>query len=81
MEALGTETASGVLPAPTKAYECIANVEFVLPERSTTAQRTELLALTLSALATLVSASDSDPFAYTVSPLVPAVVDFDPPYG
>lgn len=43
LEATSPSTASGIQPAPTKAYECIATVEFVLPNRSTTLERRNLL--------------------------------------
>lgn len=44
LEVTSPSTASGIQPAPTKAFEPIANIELVLPERSTLAQRKDLLA-------------------------------------
>lgn len=44
LEATSPSTASGIQPAPTKAYECIATVEFVLPDRCTVQERTNVLA-------------------------------------
>jgi len=39
LEVTSPSTASGIQPAPTKAYDLIGNIEFILPERSTLAQR------------------------------------------
>lgn len=44
LEQTSASTATGIQPAPTKAYEPLCNIEFVLPERSTLAQRKDLLA-------------------------------------
>lgn len=69
----------GVSP-PVKAYDVTANIEFLLPERSTLAVRKRLASMVMSALATSVYAGDGSPNAATGSPLVPAIYDFDPPY-
>lgn len=42
LEVTSPSTSTGIQPAPTKAYDLIANVEIVLPERSTLAQRKDL---------------------------------------
>lgn len=44
LEVTSPSTATGIQPAPTKAFEPLANIELVLPERSTLAQRKDLLA-------------------------------------
>jgi len=44
LEVTSPSTATGIQPAPTKAYDLIANVDFVLPERSSVAQRSDVLA-------------------------------------
>lgn len=44
LEITSPSTGTGIQPAPTKAYDLIANVEFVLPERSTLAERKNVLA-------------------------------------
>lgn len=44
LEVTSPSTATGIQPAPTKAYDLIATVEFVLPERSSLAERNNLLA-------------------------------------
>lgn len=44
LEVTSPSTATGIQPAPTLAYNLIANLEFVLPERSTLAQRSDVLA-------------------------------------
>ena len=44
LEVTSASTGTGIQPAPTKAYEPYANIELVLPERSTLQQRKDLLA-------------------------------------
>lgn len=44
LEQTSASTATGIQPAPTLAYNLLANVEMVLPERSTLQQRKDLLA-------------------------------------
>lgn len=44
LEQTSASTATGIQPAPTLSYSLIANVEFVLPERSTLQNRKDLLA-------------------------------------
>lgn len=44
LEVTSPSTATGIQPAPTKAYDLSATVEIVMPERSTAAQRADLLA-------------------------------------
>jgi hypothetical protein len=44
LEQTSPSTATGIQPAPTKAYDLIFNGEFILPERSTAQQRKDLLA-------------------------------------
>jgi len=44
LEVTSPSTASGIQPAPTLAYNLMATVEFVLPERSTLAQRKDVAA-------------------------------------
>lgn len=51
LEATSPSTATGIQPAPTKAYDSMGTFEFVLPERSTPVERNNLLALMRSALA------------------------------
>lgn len=50
LEATSPSTATGIQPAPTKAYDSIGMFEFVIPERSTPLERANLLALVRSAL-------------------------------
>jgi len=73
-------TSTGIQPAPSKAYECLAQLEMVLPERSTTAERNALRGLLLSALSEWVQASDGDPNSLTGSPLPAAIANFEIPY-
>jgi len=44
LEQTSASTSTGIQPAPTKAYDLLCNVDFVLPERSTLGQRNDLLA-------------------------------------
>lgn len=73
-------TSTGIQPAPSKAYECLAQLEMVFPERSTQAERNTLRSLLLSVLSQQMSASDGLPIIDTASPLPPAVADFETPY-
>lgn len=54
LEQTSPSTSTGIQPAPTLAYNLLANVDFVLPERSTMAQRTDVLAYLKNYLATTV---------------------------
>lgn len=51
LEQTSASTATGIQPAPTKAYDLRSNIEFVLPERSTLQQRKDLLAYVKNYLA------------------------------
>jgi len=75
LETLGTSTSSGILPANLVGYNCTARLEFTLPERSTTAERTNLLNMVRSALVATINASDDLPTDATGSPIQTAVVD------
>ena len=44
LEVTAPQSGSGFVPAPTKAYDVSAVVEIILPERSTLAERRDLLA-------------------------------------
>lgn len=44
LEVTSPATGTGIQPAPTKAYDLIATVEIVMPERSTKQQRQDILA-------------------------------------
>lgn len=44
LEVTSPSTGSGIQPAPTKAYDLIATVEIIMPERSTKQQRQDVLA-------------------------------------
>lgn len=51
LEVVNSSTYSGITPAPTKAYDVGCNVEFLLPERSTNADRKNIRAYVANALA------------------------------
>lgn len=50
LEVTSPATGSGIQPAPTKAFDTVVTMEFVLPERSTTADRADILAYAKNAL-------------------------------
>lgn len=51
LEVTSPSTSTGIQPAPTKAYDCMGTIEFVLPERSTVLERANVLAYMKNALA------------------------------
>lgn len=80
LEAVSGANVSGLTPAAQKAYDCTAVLEFLLPERSTQAERLILINQLVAALSTTITASDGSPSATTDSPIRPAVLTFDRPY-
>lgn len=80
LEQTSPSTATGIQPQPTKAYDCTGIMEFLLPERSTLAERTAFFSNIASLFATTITASDADPSDATGSPLSAAILNFDPPY-
>jgi hypothetical protein len=71
---------NGITPGPTLAYQCLCVMEFMLPERSTNAERVALLSHVRSLFATTINASDGAPTDATGTPLIAAVSNFDGPY-
>jgi hypothetical protein len=57
LEVTSPSTATGIQPAPTKAYDLTAFTEIVLPERSTLAERNNLIAYMKNYLANAVVTS------------------------
>lgn len=51
LEVTAPTTLTGIQPAPTKAYDLLGVVEFVLPERSSLQERKDILAYVKNALA------------------------------
>lgn len=51
LEVTSPNTGTGIQPAPTKAYDLVANLEFILPERSTLQNRKDILAYARNLLA------------------------------
>jgi len=80
LEVTAPTTVTGIQPAPTKAYDVGCVCEFMLPERSTAAERTALLSHLHSLFATTINANDGSPTDATGSPLTAMVVNLDPPY-
>lgn len=46
LEVTSPSTSTGIQPAPTLAYELLANVEFVIPSRASLQERKDLYAMT-----------------------------------
>lgn len=67
LEVTAPSTATGIQPAPVVAYNHLCNIEFVLPERGTLAQRNDILAYVKNVLANAVF-------------VAPAVQQFEPAY-
>lgn len=80
LEQTSASTSTGIQPAPTKAYDCTMNLEFMLPERSTLLERTALFNLACSLFATTITASDASPSDATGSPLSAAVLNGEAVY-
>lgn len=80
LEQTSPSTASGIQPAPTKAYDCQCVMEFMLPERSTLAERQLLFGQVMALFHRTVNASDAVPSDSTGSPLENAVLNFEPVY-
>jgi hypothetical protein len=57
LEQTSPSTATGIQPAPTKAYDLTFNGEFILPERSTLANRNDILAYVKNYIANAVVSS------------------------
>jgi hypothetical protein len=58
----------------------MGQIEALLPERSTLAERTAFLSQLHSLFLTTIQASDAAPSDSTGSPLAGAVLNFDPPW-
>lgn len=80
LEQTSPSTASGIQPAPTKAYDCTCIMEFMLPERSTLAERQALFSHVLSLFVGVINASDGAPSTSTGSPLRAAVTTLEDVY-
>lgn len=80
LEQTSPSTMTGIQPAPTKAYDCTCVMEFMLPERSTLAERQKLFSQVASLFTRLVNASDGSPTDSTGSPLESAVTTFEQVY-
>lgn len=51
LEVTSPSTATGIQPAPTKAYDCLLNIDAVIPDRATDQNRKDLYAYGVSLLA------------------------------
>jgi hypothetical protein len=80
LEVTSPSTMTGIQPAPTRAYDLTANLEIMLPERSTAAERLVLLNNLASLLATTITASDAAPSDATGSPLINAINNMEGVY-
>lgn len=80
LEQTSASTATGIQPAPTKAYDCSCIMEFFLPERSTLLERQTLYSRVATLFARTVNASDGNPTDVTGTPLETAVTTFENVY-
>jgi len=78
LEQTSASTMTGIQPAPTKAYDLTANMEFLLPDRCSLVEREDFLSKVRSLLAAVITASDDDPSVNTGSPIVPAILNLEP---
>lgn len=65
LEQTSASTSSGIQPAPIKAYDHVANIQFILPERGTTLERKTLVAYVrnfLSNASVETAIADLEPF-------------------
>jgi hypothetical protein len=80
LEQTSPSTATGIQPAPTKAYDCACVMEFFLPERSTLAERQKLFSNIASLFVRTINANDGTPTDSTGSPVENAVTTFENVY-
>ena len=80
LEQTSPSTMTGIQPAPTKAYDCTCVMEWMLPERSTLAERQKLFSAVASLFARTVNASDGTPTDATGSPFEAAITTFEDVY-
>lgn len=80
LEQTSASTASGIQPAPTKAYDLTCTMDFLVPERATTIEKSALLSLVLSLLTREIADSASANNVSTATPLVDAVLSDEHPF-
>jgi hypothetical protein len=80
LEQTSASTASGIQPAPTKAYDHVFKGEWLFPERGLRWERKASLMMLASLLFGQINALDGSPADVTGSPLPAALLDFDRPY-
>jgi len=78
LDVTSPSTGTGIQPAPSKAYEHQAVLEFMIPERGTVQERSDMFSHVMSLFATSIDASDGSPTDVTNSPLRNAVVMLEP---
>lgn len=80
MDVTSPSTGSGIQPAPSKAYENACVMEWLLPERGTSAERLILFNLVHSLFASTINANDDLPTDATGNLLLAMVQNLDPNY-
>lgn len=80
LEQTSPSTMTGIQPAPTLAYNCMFVGEFMLPERSTLAERQSLFSQVCSLFMRTINANDGSPTDSTGSPLESAVTTLETVY-
>lgn len=80
LEAVSGANIAGLTPAATVAYSNSVNLDVLLHERATAAEKLVLLNHMLSLLFTTINANDGSPTSTTSSPLRPAWLTQERPY-
>lgn len=80
LEQTSASTASGIQPAPTKAYDLTCIMDFLIPERASTTEKRALLSLVHSLLCRQVVDSAYANAIATASPLADAVLSDEHPF-
>lgn len=80
LEVTSPSTATGIQPAPTKAYDMTCIMEFIIPERATEEDRKKLLYLAHSSLCDLITKADNTGGEATATPITVAVRNLEVPY-
>lgn len=73
-------TMTGIQPAPSKAYDITCVMEWLIPERSSLAERQAAFSLAHSVMVSTINASDDVPTDATGSPVKAAVETFETVY-
>lgn len=73
--------ASGITPGPTKAYDLTGNMEFLIPERATLADREAFYSYLVGLMVRRLQASDLSPTQDTGSPIYAGIRNLEAPWA